>query len=85
MSNLVKKGTIAPKDTPEIVYMHNAIAEMSIGRKLFDTEFVIHLNGNGLDNRDENLRVTQLWNLRFYNVPKGDAVYAARERGGENG
>jgi hypothetical protein len=39
------------------VYLHRFIMEIVLGRKLIKGEKVDHINGNGLDNRRENLRV----------------------------
>lgn len=39
------------------VYLHRFIMEKIIGRKLKKGEIIDHINGNGLDNRRENLRI----------------------------
>lgn len=39
------------------IYLHRFIAEAIVGRRLKKSEVVDHINGDGLDNRRENLRV----------------------------
>lgn len=40
--------------------MHRVVMERYLGRKLFDSEMVDHVNGNGLDNRRTNLRIASV-------------------------
>lgn len=58
---------------------HRLVVESRLGRYLLKTEIVHHINGDGLDNRDENLEVMlrsdhsklhaigHCWNKREYN------------------
>jgi len=41
----------------EYIFEHRAIIEQHIGRKLKTIEHIHHINGNGLDNRIENLKI----------------------------
>lgn len=51
----IRRPTISGKRIN--VKMHRVILERIIGRPLENGEYVDHINGNGLDNRRENLRI----------------------------
>lgn len=56
------------KAEPKNELMHRVIMERILGRSLQDGECVDHINGDGLDNRRENLRLASIlqnnWNMR---------------------
>lgn len=55
----VRNKTIGVK-TQYAEYMHRVILARMLGRELVKGEWVDHINGNGLDNRRENLRLSTI-------------------------
>lgn len=57
-------------------YIHKLVMERIIGRKLLNSERVDHINGDGTDNRRENLRVcTHQQNMGNQSSRKGSSIY----------
>lgn len=63
------------KDT-SYVYEHILVMEKYLGRHLVDEEVVHHINGNKIDNRIENLELT---NLRSHSSHHGKIRYESGE------
>lgn len=65
-------ATIAPPDTTELLFLHNFIMQRILGRPLHPNELVVHLDGNGFNCRDANLKLITTAEQHLYSpTPKG--------------
>lgn len=60
----------------ETSYIHRLVMERMLNRKLLKNERVDHINGDGTDNRRENLRIcTHQQNMGNQSARKGSSIY----------
>ena len=60
--------------------LHRIVMSLILGRELKKTEHVDHVNGNGLDNRRENLRIATC-SQNAANAPKQRGTYSSEYKG----
>jgi len=76
-TRLVKEGYGWLGSQPKL---HRIVMSRILGRELKRIEHVDHINGNGLDNRRENLRIATNWQNQG-NTPKQRGAYTSKYKG----